>query len=70
MEEKLREYAKLVIEIGLNVQKDQTLIISSPVECAHFARLCAGAAYDAARAYRGGGSAPGRFAVGIHGAPL
>ena len=47
MEEKLREYAKLVIEIGLNVQKDQTLIISSPVECAHFARLCAGAAYDA-----------------------
>ena len=25
---------------------------------------------DAARAYRGGGGAPGRFAVGIHGAPL
>ena len=47
MEEKLREYAKLVIEVGLNIQKGQTLIISSPVECAHFARLCAGAAYDA-----------------------
>ena len=33
-------------------------------------RRASGAAYDAARAYRGGGSAPGRFAVGIHGAPL
>ena len=39
MEEKLREYAKLLIEVGLNIQKGQTLIISSPVECAHFARL-------------------------------
>ena len=47
MEEKLREYAKLLIEVGLNIQKGQTLIISSPVECAHFARLCASAAYDA-----------------------
>ena len=47
MEEKLREYAKLLIEVGLNIQKGQTLIISAPVECAHFARLCANAAYDA-----------------------
>ena len=47
MEAKLREYAKLLIEVGLNVQKKQTLIISSPVECAFFARLCADAAYDA-----------------------
>ena len=46
MEEKLQEYAKLLVEVGLNVQKGQTLIISAPVECAHFARLCAGAAYD------------------------
>ena len=46
MEERLREYAKLLIEIGLNVQKGQTLVISSPVECAYFARLCASAAYD------------------------
>lgn len=44
MEEKLFEYAKLVVEVGLNVQKGQTVIISSPVECAHFARLCADAA--------------------------
>ena len=26
MEEKLREYAKLLIEVGLNIQKGQTLI--------------------------------------------
>lgn len=47
MEEKLREYAKLLIEVGLNVQKGQTLVISCPVDCAFFARLCASAAYDA-----------------------
>ena len=46
MEEKLFEYAKLVMEVGLNVRKGQTVIISSPVECAHFARLCADAAYN------------------------
>lgn len=45
-EEKRQEYAKLLIEVGLNVQKGQTLVISAPVDCAHFARLCAGAAYD------------------------
>ena len=41
MEEKLREYARLLIQVGLNVQKGQTLVISSPVECAWFARMCA-----------------------------
>ena len=46
MNEKLREYAKLLIEVGLHVQKGQTLVISSPVECTFFARLCASAAYD------------------------
>ena len=46
MENKLREYAKLLIEIGLNVQQGQTLVIASPVDCAPFARLCASAAYD------------------------
>lgn len=45
-DEKLREYARLLIEVGLHVQKGQTLVISSPVECAFFARLCASAAYD------------------------
>ena len=46
MEQKLREYAALLARVGLNIQPGQTLIISAPVECAHFARLCASAAYD------------------------
>ena len=46
VEEKLRGYAKLLIEVGLNVQKGQTVVIRCPVECAYFARLCASAAYD------------------------
>ena len=46
MEEKLREYARLLVEVGLGVEKGQTMILSSPVECAPFARLCASAAYD------------------------
>lgn len=46
MEEKLREYARLLVEVGLGVEKGQTLVLSSPVECAPFARLCASAAYD------------------------
>ena len=45
MVNKLEEYARLVIEIGLNVQKGQHVIINTPVECAPFARLCVKAAY-------------------------
>ena len=47
MEEKLKEYARLLVRVGLNVEQGQTLVISSPVECAFFARLCAAEAYDA-----------------------
>ncbi|MBQ8852080.1 MAG: aminopeptidase, partial [Oscillibacter sp.] len=46
MNEKLLEYARLLVRVGLNVQKGQRLVISSPVECAYFARLCAKEAYD------------------------
>ncbi len=46
MEEKLREYARLLVEVGLNVDKGQDLVINCPVECAWFARMCADAAYD------------------------
>ena len=41
------EYAKLLVEVGVNIQKGQNLVISCPVDCAWFARLCARAAYDA-----------------------
>lgn len=47
MDEKLREYARLLVRVGLNVQRGQTLVISSPVECAAFARLCAAEGYEA-----------------------
>ena len=40
MQEKLQEYARLLIQVGLHVEKGQTLVISSPVECA-FLPACA-----------------------------
>ncbi len=45
-EAKLNEYAHLLVEVGMNIQKGQTARISSPVECAPLARLCVAAAYD------------------------
>nr|WP_326185692.1 aminopeptidase [uncultured Oscillibacter sp.] len=45
MEEKQKEYARLLVRVGLNVQKGQRLVISAPVECAWFARMCAEEAY-------------------------
>ena len=47
MENRLKEYAKLLVEVGLGLREGQTLLIQSPVDCAPFARLCASAAYDA-----------------------
>lgn len=47
METKLREYARLLIRVGLNPYPGQRMVISSPVECAPFARLCMEEAYDA-----------------------
>ena len=45
MDEKLLEYARLLVRVGLNVQKGQRLVISSPGEAAYFARMCAEEAY-------------------------
>ncbi len=41
----LKKYAKLAIYQGVNVQKDQTLVISSPIECATFTRMLVKEAY-------------------------
>jgi aminopeptidase len=41
------QYARLLIKIGINLQKNQTLIISTPIECADFARLVQVEAYKA-----------------------
>ena len=66
MEEKLKEYARLLVRVGLNVEQGQTLVISSPVECAFFARLCAAVAYEYCALQWGGRyagwSAPARCA--------
>ena len=39
MTDNLQEYAQLLINVGLNVQKDQYVVISSQVDCAYFVRM-------------------------------
>lgn len=41
----LKKYAKLTIYQGVNIQKNQTLVISSPIECAKFTRMLVEEAY-------------------------
>ena len=38
MEQKLEKYARLVVRKGVNIEKNQILVINSPIECADFAR--------------------------------
>lgn len=45
-EAKLSEYARLLVEVGLNVQPGQTPCIESLVEFAQFTRMCVAACYD------------------------
>ena len=47
MNSKLKEYADLLVRIGLNVQSGQHVNIFSSVDCAVLARACAEACYDA-----------------------
>ncbi|MFZ2539130.1 MAG: aminopeptidase [Oscillospiraceae bacterium] len=41
----LQKYADLSVKLGVNIQKDQTLVINCPIECAYFARMIAESAY-------------------------
>ena len=41
----LKQYAQLILKTGVNIQKDQILVISSPLECAPFTRLLTEGAY-------------------------
>lgn len=41
----VEKYARLIISTGINIQKDQTLVITSPIECAPFARMLSEAAF-------------------------
>lgn len=45
-ESKLNEYAALCVKVGINLQKGQPLVISSPIEAADFVRLVAKHAYE------------------------
>ncbi len=41
----LEKYAELLVKVGVNIQKSQSLVISSPIECADFVRLVQTRAY-------------------------
>lgn len=42
----LKKYARLLVKSGINIQKNQILVVSSPIECADFARMIAEVAYE------------------------
>ena len=44
-ERNLNEYAKLAVEVGVNIQPGQTLLVRSPIECATFVRKVVEHAY-------------------------
>lgn len=46
-EKKLEKYAHLVIKVGINLQKGQTLVIMAPITAAQFARLLMKKAFEA-----------------------
>ena len=43
----LEKYADLIVKVGVNIQKGQTLVVISPIECAAFARIIGEMAYEA-----------------------
>jgi aminopeptidase len=43
----LKKYATLAVKTGVNIQKDQILVIMSPIECAPFTRMIMEEAYNA-----------------------
>ncbi|KPU27226.1 peptidase M29 [Caloranaerobacter sp. TR13] len=42
----LEKYARLVVKTGINIQKGQILVITSPIECDSFTRMVAKVAYQ------------------------
>ncbi|MDF2633992.1 MAG: peptidase aminopeptidase [Pelosinus sp.] len=42
----LEKYARLIVKTGVNIQKGQTMVILSPIECASFTRMVAQFAYE------------------------
>lgn len=46
-EANLRKYAKLLVEVGINIQKGQELMITAPIDTAYFVRMATECAYEA-----------------------
>ncbi|MCL2588763.1 MAG: aminopeptidase, partial [Oscillospiraceae bacterium] len=47
MQNRLTDYARLIVQVGANVQNGQTVVISAATDAAYFARLVAAEAYEA-----------------------
>ncbi len=47
MKKQIEKYADLLVRVGINIQKDQTLVVNSPIECAEFTRVVTKKAYEA-----------------------
>ena len=47
LQENISKYARLVVEVGVNIQKDQYLMITCPIQVAYFARELTKYAYEA-----------------------
>ena len=46
LDQKIEQYAELAVTVGVNIQKDQTLVLNAPVASADFVRLVAKKAYE------------------------
>ncbi len=47
MQNRIKNFAKLAIEVGINVQPGEDVLITSPIESPELARLMTEAAYEA-----------------------
>lgn len=47
METQLKKYAELLVKTGINLKKNQILVVRSPIECAQFVRMIVEIGYDA-----------------------
>ena len=50
-QKQLENYCSLVLSVGVNLQKDQELLIMSPIECSYMARKLAKKAYELGAKY-------------------
>ena len=46
-QDKIKKYARLAVETGVNIQKGQLLVINGDVDCAWYIREVVKAAYEA-----------------------